>query len=92
MEVAFLDTINKDTKAEYAGFHQNLAILDGDWALVEWKFVVPANTHKLQFTIWNVDANPNEVFFIDDFLIRPSGNNLYKVQNGPVVFKNNRRY
>jgi hypothetical protein len=92
MEIAFIDTINHKTKAEYAGIHQKLSILDGDWALVEWKFVLPENTNQIQFTIWNDDAKPEWVFFIDDFLIRPSGNNLYMEHNGQVSFKNNRRY
>jgi len=70
---------------------EQTVIIDGLWALVEYKFIPnnPKNTLKFYLTKKVYKEYP---VYIDEVLIRPSSNNIYMNQKGGAFYKNNRFY
>ncbi len=68
-----------------------LAVIDGNWGLVEFPVTIPVANAHLKITLWNYEMKKKDKIEVDDLLIRPANADLYKV-NGNAIFKNNRTY
>ncbi len=66
-------------------------IIDGLWALVEYKFKPKNPNNTIKFYLQK-KVYQDYPIYIDEVLIRPSINNIYKNMEGGVVYKNNRFY
>ncbi|HIA37563.1 MAG TPA: hypothetical protein EYM84_01105 [Flavobacteriales bacterium] len=81
------EPIYKDTRS----IAEQAVIIDGLWALIEYKFKPnsPLNTVSFYLTKKVYKDYP---IYIDEILIRPSTNNIYKNLEGGSIYKNNRYY
>ncbi|MEO8085815.1 MAG: carbohydrate binding domain-containing protein, partial [Bacteroidota bacterium] len=67
-------------------------VIDGDWSLLEKKFRIKDNTEKIRIFVQG-DVKSNQLIYIDEFLLRPSGVDVYKLfpaNQDTTLFRNNR--
>lgn len=70
-------------------FH-NIAVIDGDWALIEWNYKLQNPKNKLNISLRNKLLH-RKPMIVDELIIKPTTSNVYKV-DGNGIWKNNRIY
>jgi len=91
MEIDFIDNYGTVYKSDYPDVWRLFVAIDNDWALCEYKFRLNAPTDKIKITLWNHELFKKDILTIDELLIRPIDNNIYKI-NSSGIFQNNRDY
>ncbi len=92
IEIAYYNSQGNVYKTDYNGLGNLIKIVDKDWALIEFKFRLNDRSDKLKVTLWNDNFVKNDTLFIDELLIRPMPNNIFKEINKNTIVKNNRYY
>ncbi len=90
MEITFCDSTDNIYRVDYSGLNRQTKIIDGDWALIEYNYTKKNKFDRVKFTIWNTELKRGELL-IDELLVRPVSNNIYRIIPGKLV-KNNRVY
>jgi hypothetical protein len=65
--------------------------IDGHWGLIEFPVTVPVANAPVQITIWNKEMKKDELFEVDEFMIRPAGTDFYLLK-GDTIIRNTRVY
>ncbi|NTW32362.1 MAG: hypothetical protein HGB12_07020 [Bacteroidetes bacterium] len=92
IEIAFYDSLGNVYNTDYKGVQSIFKIIDNDWALAEFEFRLKNRNDKLKVTLWNNDLTNKDTLFVDEILIRPLGDDLFKEINKKTIMKNNRFY
>ena len=91
IQLEFSDKDHNESKIEKREVQQHIKIIDKDWALIEFDFMMPENTSNLRISLLNNQLKESSLFYADDFLIRPFEKDLYKIKED-TIFKNSRYY
>jgi hypothetical protein len=92
VEVFAKDTANKAQPFYYVANTLNMVkAIDGHWGLIEFPLTIPADNAFVQITIWNKEMKKNELFELDEFMIRPAGTDFYLLR-GDTIIRNTRVY
>lgn len=71
----------------------NLKIINGNHALIENKIKIKNKKDHLVITIWHYDiADSKKTLRLDELLIKPTKDTIYKVNDGQSIMCNNRTY
>jgi hypothetical protein len=65
--------------------------IDGTWGLLEFPFTVPVANAPVQINVWNKEMKKDDLFEVDEFLIRPAGVDLYLLKSDTII-RNTRVY
>jgi hypothetical protein len=76
---------------DYLSFNAYIKRFEGEWALCEREVVVkdPAYNLKVNVTRWR---RKPPLLTVDNLLIRPKGIDVYRIENGKLVWRNNRYF
>jgi hypothetical protein len=74
---------------DYLTANNNIKRLDGEWALCEREYVVKSSENTFKFNVTRWRRIPPEIT-VDNFLVRKKGTDVYRFENGQLVWKNNR--
>lgn len=92
-----IEVFCKDTTANQKSFYNITNVLtgvkaiDGHWGLIEFPVTVPVANGPLQITVWNKDMKKDELFELDELMIRPKGVDYYLLK-GDTIIRNTRVY
>lgn len=92
IEIFSRDTANK-AQPFYSLTNALLCVkaIDGHWGLVEMPLTAPVANSFVQINVWNKDMKKDDVFQVDEFLIRPAHSDLYLLK-GDTIIRNTRVY
>ena len=88
--ITYEDSQGKAYKETSYIISDGIKIIDGDWALCEFKFKLEHPHDQLRVTFRNFQLKRKQVL-IDELIIKPEASDLYKLTDKGVV-KNNRLY
>lgn len=87
------DSTGQSYNREELGMHQQVRVIDGNRALIEGKIKIKYQKDRFAITIWHYDiSDDKKLFKVDELLIRPSGETIYKVNGSQSIMCNNRIY
>ena len=92
IEIDLLDEKDVCYQVLYTNPQTSLKIMDGDWALIEYKFTVAHPSDKIKITLWNPDLWKDNKLIVDELWIKPVSTNIYCEKETNILFKNNRYY
>jgi hypothetical protein len=84
------DSIGNEVTEDAFQAFRRFVMIDGDWALVEWKFKLAKQATRLTIILTN-ETLRNKVLSIDNLMIRPEHTSIYMHLQGALL-KNNRVY
>lgn len=88
-EIQLADQYGRVYENRQMNMGKRIKIIDGDWALIEDKFVINNTGDHLKLTIWNKEIK-GDWNVADELMIRPSAVNYY--EKGADSFNFNNRY
>ncbi|CAN5910234.1 hypothetical protein BH11BAC7_BH11BAC7_00180 [soil metagenome] len=92
-----IEVFCKDTTPDAKSFYNitnavtGVKVIDGHWGLVEFPVTVPVANAHLQITVWNKEMKKDQLFEIDELMIRPKDADFYLVK-GDTIIRNTRVY
>ncbi len=90
VEIIFMDKQNKVYSDIFRNIGFDLKVIDGNWALYEYKFKLAHAEDLILVILKNYDLT-SDVLVIDNLMIRPKDNDIF-LKTDNCVFKNNRIY
>ena len=91
IELIQVDTAGKNVSGFWESPLGAIKALDGDWALLEIPFTLINKKYELQVTMWNKEIYDDAPLVIDEILLRPADQDVFKVIPRALM-KNNRLY
>ncbi len=91
--INYIDAQGTTYYTDAFNIHSFLKALDGNWGLIERKIKLRSKDESIAISAANYDLYTNkDSMIVDELMIRPISDTLYKPADGKYVFMNNRRY